>query len=322
MPEFNGKATSATGTTFGVYGFSTSGSGVGTAGVIATSGGGAGVVGQHSSSTGAGVVGTNFATSGNAIGIGGVTSSTFGIGIFGTGVANSDESQNVTLRPVGVWGDTDQQSGVGVLATADSGIAFAGYNKAENISTAKLQNDETIDENGNIFATRGPHFGGICVIDVGGNLGCNGSKSAIVPVDGGTRKVALYAMESPENWFEDFGSAQLANGSAVISLESIFAQTVNTGLEYHVFLTPKGECKGLFVTNESAGSFEVRELGGGKTNIAFDYRIVARRKGYEKIRLADRTKHFDEIANDPGPVSHKVTAPVIPHPVAWGGNQK
>jgi hypothetical protein len=46
------------------------------------------------------------------------------------------------------------------------------------------------------------------VIDVGGNLGCTGSKSAVVPVDGGTRKVALYAVEAPENWFEDIGSAQ------------------------------------------------------------------------------------------------------------------
>ena len=32
-------------------------------------------------------------------------------------------------------------------------------------------------------------------------------------------------------------------------------------------------------------SFEVRELGGGDASIAFDYRIVAKRLGYEDVRL-------------------------------------
>jgi len=68
---------------------------------------------------------------------------------------------------------------------------------------------------------------------------------------------------------------------------------VNAGVEYHVFITPKGENKGLYVTNETAAGFEVREMYRGQSNIAFDYRIVARRKGYETIRLADKTKEFD-----------------------------
>jgi hypothetical protein len=106
-------------------------------------------------------------------------------------------------------------------------------------------------------------------------------------------------MEAPENWFEDAGSVRLAHGSAVVQLESVFAQTVNSGVEYHVFLTPKGDCKGLYVTNETANSFEVRELGGGKASIAFDYRIMARRKGYENVRLADKTKPFTKsVAQD------------------------
>ena len=76
----------------------------------------------------------------------------------------------MTFRPIGVWGDTNQSAGVGVLATADFGIAIAAYNNAENISTAKFQNDENTDEVGNVLATKGGHFGGICVMDVGGNL--------------------------------------------------------------------------------------------------------------------------------------------------------
>ena len=80
------------------------------------------------------------------------------------------------------------------------------------------------------------------------------------------------------------------NGSAVVHLESTFAQTVNSSVEYHVFLTPNGDCKGLYVTSKTADSFEVHELAGGVASVAFDYRIMAHRKGYENIRLADNTE--------------------------------
>jgi hypothetical protein len=113
--------------------------------------------------------------------------------------------------------------------------------------------------------------------------------------DGGQRKVALSAIESPKNWFEDFGSEQLSNGAAVVRLEPEFAQTVNTDLAYRVFLTPNGDCKGLYVTNKTPTTFEVRELGGGTSSIPFDYRIVALRRNFENIRMADHT-------NDPDPL--------------------
>jgi hypothetical protein len=116
----------------------------------------------------------------------------------------------------------------------------------------------------------------------------------MVPVDKESRQVALYAVEAPENWFEDAGSARLTNGEAVVNLEPVFGQTVNTEIEYHVFLTPKGDCKGLYLAKESPTSFVVRELGGGVSSTAFDYRIMAKRKGYESVRLADKTKQFHD----------------------------
>ena len=142
--------------------------------------------------------------------------------------------------------------------------------------------------------TFGENVGGACTITTAGDLACTGSKSAVVPVDHGTRQVALYAIESPQNWFEDFGSGQLANGSATIQLEGLFAQTVNTGVNYHVYLTPNGDCKGLYVTAKTQTSFRVHELGKGTSNVAFDYRIVAERKGYEQIRMADTSRAFDQ----------------------------
>jgi hypothetical protein len=68
---------------------------------------------------------------------------------------------------------------------------------------------------------------------------------------------------------------------------------VNAGIEYHVFLTPSQDCKGLYVNQKSAASFEVHELGGGTSSIAFDCRIMAKRVGNENVRLTDVTKQFN-----------------------------
>jgi hypothetical protein len=102
-------------------------------------------------------------------------------------------------------------------------------------------------------------------------------------------------VESPENWFEDFGSGSLSNGAATIALDPAFTQTVNTGTEYHVFLTPKGDSEGLYVSNETPQGFEVHEQRGGHSNVAFDYRIVAKRSGYENVRLADVTEQYKRL---------------------------
>jgi hypothetical protein len=146
-----------------------------------------------------------------------------------------------------------------------------------------------------VLLTEGGRDGsGKCMIDGDGGVSCTGKIGADASVDGGARKVSLYAMQSPENWFEDFGSGALTNGVATITLDPTFGQTVNTS-DYHVFLTPSGDCKGLFVSQKSSNSFEVRELGGGQSSVAFDYRIVAKRSGYENLRLADVTEKYKRL---------------------------
>jgi len=65
----------------------------------------------------------------------------------------------------------------------------------------------------------------------------------------------------------------------------MFLATINTEVPYHVFVTPLGDCNGLYVTNKTTDSFEVHELGGGTSDVAFDYRIVALRKDYEEVRM-------------------------------------
>ena len=77
-----------------------------------------------------------------------------------------------------------------------------------------------------------------------------------------------------------------------MNIDPTFAETVSETADYHVFITPNGDSKGLYVFRKTAASFEVRESGGGTSSLSFDYRIVAKRRGYETQRLNDVTDLF------------------------------
>jgi hypothetical protein len=185
----------------------------------------------------------------------------------------------------GVWGDGGNDSNYAIIGTTDDKAAGIFQNNGPSFYTNFSFNFATGQTGFPWAAENGDGAG--CNIDTVGDLTCSGSKNAAVPVEGGKRWVALSAVESPKNWFEDFGSAELRGGVATVHLDPTFKQTVNSAVEYHVFLTPNGDCKGLYVHQKSATSFEVRELGGGNSNVKFDYRVTALRKNYEKVRFAE-----------------------------------
>jgi hypothetical protein len=306
------------GSGYGVYGTSTDSNGVyGTStdsnGVYGASTSGYGVYGSSSSNTGvygassgtaagsAGVYGyAQTSTSNQTYGvIGNNLGSNYGAGVYAqdstTGTESNTGSSLSGTIGAGVWGDGGidwevATGNVGVVGTAEDGDGVFAANNSPSRYTLQAIN---YNNSGYTFYAK-TSAGEGCTIDPSGDINCTGSKNAVVPIDGGTRKVALSAIESPKNWFEDFGSASLSNGSAVVTIDREYAQTVNSELEYHVFLTPNGDCKGLYVSQRTPASFEVRELGGGTSNIEFSYRIVALRKNFENIRMADHT-------NDPDP---------------------
>jgi hypothetical protein len=80
----------------------------------------------------------------------------------------------------------------------------------------------------------------------------------------------------------------LKAGAARVRIDDIFAQTVETSVPYHVFVTPNGNC-GLYVSEKTSESFKVSRRDGDSA-CEFDYRIVAKRKNYERVRLAELTE--------------------------------
>ncbi len=275
-----------------------------------------------------GVYGAEYGSTAETFGVFGYSASNTGVGTYGQ-VVSASIIGDYDNGPLGVWGDTSAPNGIGVEGSSDTsagvlgltngGIgvwgsavdanAFLGQNASDSANpTAWLTNF-----NFGPTLAAGYNYGESCIIDGIGDLTCSGTITANVPVAAGTQRVAVNSIQSPESWFEDFGSAQLSGGEAVVNIESMFGETVNTGVDYHVFLTPNGDCKGLYVAQKSATSFVVRELGGGTSSLAFDYRIAAKRRGYEQVRLADKTKELAAIKRPPqlkrGPAAARHTMP-------------
>jgi hypothetical protein len=218
-------------------------------------------------------------------------------GVLGVGNANSDLFEEFNIYS-GVWGDTGTSSttvapawAVGVIGTADDSHAGVFLNNSTNWSTLYVNNYGTGDTG--LFTTLNASTRtGTCGVGGNGDLTCTGQVKTLAAIGGGARQVETYTMQSPENWMEDFGSGALERGVAVVNIDPAFAETVSETADYHVFITPNGDSKGLYVIHKTAASFEVRESGGGTSSLSFDYRIVAKRRGYEAQRLTDATERF------------------------------
>ncbi len=170
-----------------------------------------------------------------------------------------------TSNIAGVRGTSDAANGV--IGTSNRSIGVVGFSN-----------------NVGIFGqtTNAASFAGLFAgnVQVTGTLSA-AVKNAVVPFPDGSKRV-LHCMESPEHWFEDFGTAKLRGGRAVIKLDADFAKVITR--DYRVFLTPEGDCRGLYVRGKTAASFEVRELMGGESAVAFSYRVVGRRRDITRHR--------------------------------------
>jgi len=93
----------------------------------------------------------------------------------------------------------------------------------------------------------------------------------------------VYAcVEGPEAAMYTRGTGKLVNGQATIQLPDHYLKLANLSTAT-IQVTPLDDCNGLFVKKMN-GTIVVKELGGGKANVEFDWRIEAVRKGKEDYR--------------------------------------
>jgi len=313
----------------GIAGNSSTGIGVQGNGLVGVSGvtsssTGAGVSGQTSAASSNAVIGVANASATSSNGVAGFAYSNGSIGVYGeadgantsgtpvsigvqgwgalaTGVLGTSYGSSATAdlyqgESAGVWGDThggaSANVNAAVVGTADDNAAGFFVNNSSSSTVFAFNLDG--NGSGTLFKSfMASTRTGTCGIGGDGDLSCTGQVKSIVSTGGGARKVETYATQSAENWMEDYGTGTMERGVAVVKIDPAFAETISESADYHVFITPRADSKGLYVINVSLASFEVRESGGGTSSLTFDYKIVAKRRGYEAQRLTDVTDRFN-----------------------------
>jgi hypothetical protein len=277
------------------------------AGVLGvTSSGGYGVEGVSSDFSLGGVLGT--ATTGDGVD----ASATVGSGVYATSssgvavraesgsnygvLAHSESDYAVYAASVnfdsifsqssinggrGVIGETVGPNGSGVYGvnsgTTGTGVGTYGYGYAGVDGQARDSSS---------YAIIGASSSGATVfsVDDGGNISNTGTLSSIVPLKRGETGRA-FVPKSTMQTIEDFGSGSLVAGTGIVHLDPAFAQMIDAG-GYEVFLTPQGDNRGLYIAQKTASSFVVRESQGGRSTLAFDYRVVAKQYGHAADRAS------------------------------------
>jgi hypothetical protein len=200
------------------------------------------------------------------------------------GLANVSYINDSSPYPTGVFADGEPTSNGGTAfgVVAESGsaaILAAGNNEAvaiangdyiEGVPNGASTPNFIVDDSANITATKLTTTKGVYVRTTGAS---------------GTTRMS-YAARTTAPVMEDVGEAQLVNGRGYIRLDPALSDVIDNRNAYHVFLTPEGDSKGLYVTQKSPAGFTVCESRGGRSTLSFEYRILAKPVDDDAQRLA------------------------------------
>lgn len=108
-----------------------------------------------------------------------------------------------------------------------------------------------------------------------------GSVSEIISTPNHGR-VTLTCPESPEYWYQDYGSVKLVNGKAHVEIDPILQDiiVVNEENPIRVFCTPVDmlEFNGVAIINKTSTGFDIVEMNKGTHNGSIDYQIIVKPK--------------------------------------------
>ena len=128
-------------------------------------------------------------------------------------------------------------------------------------------------------------------LNVNGSLHVSGSKNSVVQTSQGW--LAINAYETAEYYFGDIGESNTGNQKKVtIGIDKIFNETVNTDVQYQVFVTPYSNAH-VWVEQRYHNRFVVCS---DKPNAEFGWEIKAKRKGYEDHRLRKVDADFKPLS--------------------------
>lgn len=117
------------------------------------------------------------------------------------------------------------------------------------------------------------------------DLKCSGTKNRIVNTDTYGRRLH-YCYETPTPYFGDIGNSVIGdNGECFVLIDNIFFETIESDVEYNVFLQKEGEGD-LWVALKENDYFLVK----GTPKLKFSWEVKAIQKGYRERRLDDNEK--------------------------------
>jgi hypothetical protein len=257
------------------------------------------------SGTGPGIEGT----SAGPFGVWGITTLAATGSNHGYGVYGEDRSSGTGALDFGVYGRSTYGTGAGGASKYKTGVSgtsvygigsygastsgTAAYFSTGGNGTPNSVGAYVANANGNALeavasyvgiVARAPAAGfpivatdpsgnNLFYVDGSGNVFFHGTLNTFARTSSG-RPATAFAPQSTAPTVEDVGSAQLVAGAATVTLGSAFATALDPRETYHVFLTPDGDTRGLYVAAKTPAGFVVRETQGGRGSFAFDYRVV------------------------------------------------
>jgi len=271
-------------------------------------------------------------TAGEHILLNPTTNSYVGIGTTTPGTKlDISSSSGTALRAVNTsassWGidARAKEAGGYFLDTDDSAYAKCGYGGYGVQAQGNSAGGCFKDKNGSGEAWVGTdHPGWECGIDAYGNawgggftdkddggwawvayysykIWGSGSASFVQNHPYNKNQVIVYASpEGDEVATYTRGTARLINGEARVIIGETFRFVTNPDIGLTAHITPRGDCKGLYVASLTTSEMVVKELQGGTSDVSFDYLVYGLRIGFEEASVVQekiREAYIPSMAN-------------------------
>ena len=121
------------------------------------------------------------------------------------------------------------------------------------------------------------------MITLQGNLEVRGTKSRVARTENFSDRL-LYCYETPTPMFGDLGRGTTNDrGIAIVDIDPAFSETINSGIEYQVFLQKEGDGD-IWIAEKDTEFFMVR----GTPNLKFSWEVKCIQKNFEHLRLDEK----------------------------------